>query len=215
MVIQWLKQTSKNARIAIAVVLLLVVIALIVIYRSSLPTSQIYANMGNRAERLSTLLSAESRWLAHPVSHYRLTVTYSGAMWAGPDDMECVQEVEIKDEQQINQFQNTCAKMDVYLQRYFASPLTVAGLFSKIDHDLTTLDSALWMQCYGVTMVEAAYDTDLGYLNSAVYSRVAISPDNLGPETYNRLYGSSTSSSCLTNEPPIPPKITVGLTVLP
>jgi len=163
------------------------------------------------------LIAAEARWTAHPIKHYRLTVKYSGYQWAGPVYHECIQDVEVTDEQPGFVFQDTCLP-DPYLKyasRWFVDRVTVTGVFAKLKHDATTITFGHDQQCGDLLVVTPTYDAMLGFPTGATYGYQAAAPSNLGFQTYRQLYGVGLrNSDCLANSPATPPTITVTLQAL-
>jgi Family of unknown function (DUF6174) len=98
------------------------------------------------------LSAARSRWATRPFSHYRLDLKYGVLEY-------CKQSIEIKDEQIVAVFQNTCAE-----------PVpTVNDLFDRIERDITVLSGHCGPNgcaCDGTIVVSATYDPQFGYPHS-------------------------------------------------
>lgn len=189
-------------RIGISIALLIIVA--IAIYG-------VVHRVGKRAENLAALETVEAQWLAHPYSHYRLNIKYSGMLWAGPNYHECTQDVEVTNEQVKTILQDTCKEQGEYTQRFFTSPVTMTGLFAKLKSDMK-LDTAENMMCNGMPIVQVNYDLWQKFPVSAVYSTEIPSPDNLGIETYWRLYAiGSAGYNCLASGGIKLPTITVTM----
>src|SRR5258708_10175339 len=67
-----------------------------------------------KTELPSDLVQAEARWNAHPIAHYRLTVT-ANAEGVVPGEHTCQQVYDIQNEQVITATHNQCS---AYFNRY-------------------------------------------------------------------------------------------------
>ncbi|MBX3085273.1 MAG: hypothetical protein KF716_26810 [Anaerolineae bacterium] len=146
----------------------------------------------NNVREISTppadLLSAQARWNANPIKHYRLKIR---RIWA--IGIPCSQDVEVVGEMVTKTIEDTCT-MDSSLQHTlaFGVPLifgsTISELFAKFRTETTRIVFKEEQSCGTFLGVAITYASE-GYPINAKYNWVEPSPDTLGPNTYTSMYG--------------------------
>lgn len=106
------------------------------------------------------LAAAERQWAAHPVTHYRLIIEY-----AHIGSINCIQDVEVLNEQPIAIRENVCSP-PVPAGSPYLNGLTVTRLFNRIGDYLNTVEGQCGSHgcpCSGPMRVMSVYDPALGY----------------------------------------------------
>ena len=154
----------------------LFVVSLIYLFFASICTVIVVAQEYNTPiqQNLRAFEAAKAKWQADPLTHYRIKVRSSGGT------RMCEQDIEVRDEQVIRTYGDTCRNGQVF---------TISRLFATLDDLIPrTTRWANRYQC-DVWMSRSTYDPQWGFPTLIDVRMEVVSPINLGGLKYGRLIG--------------------------
>lgn len=105
------------------------------------------------------LTEAKTQWASHLAQHYRLIVQHTH-----PGSIVCVQNVEVRDEEPVAIFQNTCSK-PLPAESPVLQGISISSLFALATSMMNSVEGSCGgdCTCYGPIRVLLRYDPALGY----------------------------------------------------
>ncbi|MBX3086334.1 MAG: hypothetical protein KF716_32155 [Anaerolineae bacterium] len=154
----------------------LFIVSLVYLFFASMCTVVVFAQEYNTPiqQTLREFEAAKAKWEADPLAHYRIRVRN------GTGARTCEQDIEVRDEQVIRVFTDTCRDK---------RKLTITSLFDTLDKLLPrTTRWANRFQC-DVWMSRSTFDPEWGFPRLIDVRMEVVSPLNLGALKYGRLIG--------------------------